>query len=149
MQNTYSAFIRLYKSVAVDSNNHSSEKKWTDGFGNSILTKETSDSSNQYKLYTHFDPTWNELVWSDNFPAIMYNLILNDSITDITANANDNRIIDQDQLMPSSISYPVKKQNVTSFTEINLSSLSWLLVLLLFFAERIVSFQNSKMTTNG
>jgi len=149
MPETYLPSIRLYKSVAADSVTHSLENKWIDGFGNSILTKEKKDSANFYRLYTHFDPGWNELVWSDNFPAIMYNLISDDSITTINANARDNRIIDQQQLLPSSVSNPVKKQNASTFTEINLSGLSWLLVLLLFFTERFASFRNSKLTANG
>src|SRR5689334_21573470 len=117
MPETTVTLIRLYKSIPADSVNHSAEIKWTDGFGNAVLTKEEKDSVNYYRLFTHFDPSWNELVWNDNFPAIIYKLIANDNaIAGI-----DHRTIDQRQLLPSSMPYAAKKQNAKEFAETNLS----------------------------
>ncbi len=137
--------VRLYKSISFDNTDHPVDERWTDGFGNPILTKEEKDSMNYYSLFTHFDPSWNELVWNDNFPALLYKLISNDNIV----MKADYRTIDQQQLLPNTVQHIEKKQDRNTFEEINLAGFSWLLLLLLFFGERLLSFQNVKLKTNG
>ena len=141
---------RLYKSIITnDSIKKRGENIWTDGFGNPVLTHEKNDSTSRYHFYNHFDPSWNEIVWNDNFPAMLYSLLQNEKSKKRLADANDKRIIDTKQLLPAFL--PINRQNekMNLFTIINLSGIFWLLVFILFFVERLFSFQNSKLKANG
>ena len=140
----------LYKSLTTnDSIKNSSGNIWTDGFGNPVLSFEKKDSASHYHFYTHFDPSWNELAWNDNFPAMIYHLLQKEKPGTGLPDAFDKRLIDTKQLLPAFSSISRQKGKPDKFTPVNLSGISWLLVLLLFLAERLASFQNSKLKANG
>jgi len=138
----------LYKSITnTDSLKNEGKKIWEDGFGNPVLICTNRNTKNYYSFLTHFDPSWNELVWSDNFPAIIYNLLFRQ--TGASLSKDNDRLIDPKQLMPSYKPVTEMDANTQSFKRIDISGFFWLLVLALFFAERHVSFYNTKLKTNG
>jgi hypothetical protein len=145
---TTSLSVSLYKSITPnDSLNNNTENIWKDGFGNSILSYTNSNNRKFYTLYTHFDPSWNELVWNSDFPAVMYNLLLRRNTG--VASAPGYQLIDQKQLMPAYSLAGVQKGKAVSLESVDISGIFWLVVILLFIAERLVSFYNTKLKTNG
>ncbi len=139
----------LYKSVVPnDSVKNSFENIWANGFGDPVLAYEKTDSVSFYHFYNHFDPSWNEIVWNDNFPAMIYSLLEREKSKKILSVANDKRIIDTKQFLPAFSPNIRQKEKKNLLTTVNLSGISWLLVFILFFLERLVSFQNNKLKTN-
>ncbi|HVU57401.1 MAG TPA: BatA domain-containing protein [Puia sp.] len=112
---------------------------WTDGFGRPLLALEETDGGRRYHFYSHFDPTWNGLVWSRDFPVRMGELLLPDAPT----KGADRRVIDSAQVTPSGGDNG-QRGNPVMETSIDLSNLGWLLVFLTLAAERILSFKRAK-----
>lgn len=144
--NTGNASLPLYKMVA-DTTRNEDEVTWKDGFGNSVLSSSTQNEKNVYTFFSHFDPAWNEMVWNDKFPEIIYELLVVPKTNPLLISSN--LLIDPHQLQPAYKSISARNNSTDSFERIDISGLSWLLVLILFFAERIVSFYNTKLKTNG
>jgi hypothetical protein len=112
---------------------------WTDGFGRPLLALEETDSGRRYHFYSHFDPAWNGLVWSRDFPVRIGELLLPDEQTKGT----DRRVIDPAQVTPSSGDAQRQRLPVLK-ASIDLSPLGWLLVFLTLMVERILSFKKAK-----
>ena len=141
--------VDLYSSVPEkDSSKIFSAVCWKDGFGRPLLATERKSNILYYWLYTHFDPAWNELPWSDNFPQILYTLLYNGHQQPALADASDKTIIDSTQLMPVMTSEKEAGAKPVLFTSTPLHSVFWLLALILFFAERNLSFYYRKATTH-
>jgi len=58
---------------------------------------ERQQQTNLYHFYSRFDPSWSDLVWSNDFPKMMLKIIINPSKTD---EKYDRRFIDAKQLIP-------------------------------------------------
>ena len=140
--------VDLYKSIPEkDTADKSAAVLWKDGFGRSLLTAVQAPNATYYRLYTHFDPAWNELPWSDNFPQILYSLLYE---ADTKSTAEEAAMaIDSSQLMPLRSTTKEAAVKPIIFTETKLSGLFWIAILLLFFAERLLSFYHRKTTGNG
>lgn len=130
----------LYKLIKGEANN----PVWTDGYGNPVL----SGDNNTYHFYTRFDPSWNELVWSDQFPELLLKLMAdkndNEQITQY-----DRRVMDQQQLMPvinpsakNTVADKLTKQN-------NLSHYFWLALVVMFLVERWLAHKNKLTPKHG
>lgn len=52
----------------------SSQTIWKNGFGDAVLRREIKDAT-IYRFYNRFNPQWNDLPWSNQFPQIIYDLI--------------------------------------------------------------------------
>ncbi|WP_177191766.1 BatA domain-containing protein [Parafilimonas terrae] len=111
---------------------------WKDGFGNPLLTNEIDNNISVYNFYSRLNPQWNGFVWSDAFPAILLHLIFEKEIANINATYVDERMIDERQMQPAFAADSVNKS--VSATE-DLSTVFWIMVFLLFCAERIISFR--------
>jgi hypothetical protein len=111
---------------------------WADGFGRPLLAMEETDGGRRYHYFSHFDPLWNGLVWSGEFPIRMEELLL-----DQPANAPDRRAIDPAQVAPSEVDIGQQATQATDFTT-DLSSVTWLMIFLTLMAERILSFKKEK-----
>ena len=141
--------IGLYNAVIADDTTGNGVVYWKDGFGRPLLTKTQNAGIDIYHLYTHIDPAWNELAWSADFPRLLLQLLypVNDSLQ--LAGAADKTIIDHSQLMPL---LPVTNAAFTKtsvFTDTDLASACWILAMLLFFAERVLSFYHYKKMGNA
>jgi len=131
--------INIIKRIIADTLPATSEQVlWKDGFGNPLLIKQGNNDTTVYNFYSHFNPQWNDLVWSDAFPTILLQLIFEDEITNIHTISPDERIIDAKQMQPVFVSDP--KKIVASSTD-DLSTIFWIIIFLLFCAERVVSFK--------
>jgi len=117
---------------------------WTDGFGRPLLALEETNAGRRYHFFSHFDPAWNGLVWSRDFPVRMEELLLDQPAEGPDqAKAQDRRVIDPEQVTPSRGS-DVQQSAPARTTSIDLSPLGWLLIFLTLLAERILSFKKSK-----
>jgi hypothetical protein len=136
----------LYKRVA------STEKKadivWQDGFGEPLLTKEQDDAKELYHFYSHFDPSWNELAWSESFPRLIYGL-MDTARANKVINQNDRRVIDDTQLQ---LVVSTKKKEITAIKNnetTDLKQVLWLIIFILFCIERFFSLKIKKEKANA
>ena len=134
----YGRQIKLNKRIV---SNNQSEKIWTDGFGNAILAKEKVNNLNTFHFYSRFNPQWNELVWDGVFvKALMPIVISVENSTDFGFEDNpaDQRRLSVQQKEVSEIS----KTEATKTTQNeSLGMTCWIAALLIFTAERILSFR--------
>lgn len=135
------AEIPLYK--LVDANVTKGRLIWHDGFGRPVLSVEQQGKTNLYHFYSRFNPAWNELVWSDDFPKMLLKLVSagNQMIP------YDKRVIDEKQVQPLMND---EKQAVTQKItgEIGLGHYLWLMMILMLIAERWLAHRN-KGLQNG
>ncbi|MGN7818874.1 BatA domain-containing protein [Chitinophaga sp. 22536] len=99
---------------------------WRDSYGNPLLTKDN--------LYTHIDPTWNELPWSGEFPEKLLELMLPAT----WEKQHDRRSIDTRQLTLPAPAAAVKPA-VLPQQETSLEKTVWIILLLAFCVERYLS----------
>ncbi len=118
---------------------------WRDGYGRGVLSREANDSGGLYHFYSRFDPNWNGLVWSRRFPVLFERLIFGE---DAGVPAEDRRVLDPGQMVPVR-GGEVVRPAVEERKAIDLAPLLWVLILLLFILERVVSFSTTPVKANG
>ncbi|HEY0244360.1 MAG TPA: BatA domain-containing protein [Mucilaginibacter sp.] len=134
------ALFKLIEAKVTDNN------VWRDGFGHPALSVQKQGQTNIYSFYSRFNPTWNDLVWSNDFPAWIMKLLYNDNAT--LSDKYDKRVLDEQQLMPVNSN---ETHTITAKTtgSINLSNYFWLVLALLFLAERWLANKTQNITANG
>jgi hypothetical protein len=137
--------ISLFK--LIDKNNTNEQIIWSDGFGNPVLSSEYMQPGN-YHFYSRFNPAWNDLVWSDEFPQLLFKLIFNSNITEQN-NRFERRTIDQKQLMPYHIAATNTISNDKIGLKTDLSRYFWLALIVVFIMERLLAHQNKLISQNG
>jgi hypothetical protein len=137
--------IPFNKYVHTQEEINSSEPIWKDGFGNPLLLAEKLNNKTIYHFYSHFDPAWNNLVWSNSFPSLLMNLFFYKEIV----YENDKRIIDAQQIQPKYIEATNKNATKYYSEYKNLDEWLWFFVLLIFLAERLISFKTKKVKVYG
>ncbi|WP_295767509.1 BatA domain-containing protein [uncultured Mucilaginibacter sp.] len=106
---------------------------WQDGFGNPVLTTEQQGSKKLYRFYNRFNPAYNNLVWSSNFPAWMLQLMIDEKPLNP---AYDKRTLSASQYRPH-ISTNQTASTTAKITETkSLSRYFWLALIIVFAAER-------------
>jgi len=129
--------IGLYKSIGAKDQGFAI---WKDGFGNPVLSLENQSGKNLYNFYSRFDPSWSNLVWSDEFPKMLLKLIIGPATE--PDSKYDKRILSDQQITP--IISNERTVTVGKISDrIDLSRYIWLLLMLTFFAERWLA-HNSK-----
>lgn len=122
--------------------NNQSEKIWTDGFGNTILTNERVNNLNIFHFYSRFNPQWNELVWDGVFvKAIMPIVIQDKTISDFGFENHpaDQRVLSAKQ---NDVFQSNKAESTIKTTQNEaIATLFWIAALLIFITERILSFR--------
>ena len=118
---------------------------WTDGFGHPILSREPQTKI--YHFYTRFDPAWNDLVWSDDFPQLLYKLVFNNNTKGINDN-HERRSIDQEQLMPANAIETHAPVHNQLDTKTDLSRYFWLALVAVFLLERMLAHQHKLTPAN-
>jgi hypothetical protein len=133
--------IELYQYIETDQKNLSAI--WENGKGFPILTIDPF-AENRYLLFTHFNPAWNNLVWSNRFAEWMLPFVFNGLPL---RSVSDTRMVDPSQIqfiqLPSSV--PEKKLLIANTKLVD--NFFWFLLLLVFIVERILSF-TSKNKSN-
>nr|WP_067054914.1 BatA domain-containing protein [Mucilaginibacter sp. L294] len=126
--------IALAKTVNAPS---AQESVWKDGFGKPVLGL----NGNTYHFYSRFNPLWNDLVWSDDFPKLMLKLLLGNGQSQ--PKGHERRILSNHQLQPEIFLQSMPQPSFKTNQQADLSRYFWLLVVLLFIAERILSHKKS------
>ncbi|QXV66543.1 BatA domain-containing protein [Mucilaginibacter sp. 21P] len=120
---------------------------WTDGFGDAILSHSPlRGQGGFYRFYTHFNPAWNNLVWSDDFPAMMLKLLYPE--TDSQPNSHDRRILTDQHIQPEVVKAASHTSPYRVSEQKDVSRYFWLLLMLIFAAERVLNFK-LKQQENG
>ena len=127
--------IMLYKVVETNSR---AEPIWQDGFGRAVLDSE-KQRVNIYRFYSHFNPAWNDLVWSDDFPKMILKLINDNRQT--VPDKYDKRILSDQQMRPNIIKETKEVATTKPVEQTDISKYFWLLLILVFIAERWLSHQ--------
>ncbi len=133
--------IGLYRLIIP--NDNSRQTLWSDGFGNPVLSFEKQQQTNIYHFYSHFDPLWNDLVWSNDFPKLLLRLITNTS-----SNQDEKygrREIDAKQVLPAMSKEAHQLNNKITESD-DLTHYCWLLLALLFLIERWMAHKKSTRT---
>ncbi|MES2331050.1 MAG: BatA domain-containing protein [Bacteroidota bacterium] len=133
--------VSLYKCVYYQPNN--TERLWRDGFGNPLLVKETNNTKQRYRFYSHFDPSWNDLVWNPIFPQMIYGLIDYTSSKQ-PADSVDQRIIGEKQIQLNTAISNTKVTNIENIDTTSAKQAIWIIIFILFFIERIFSFRQKR-----
>jgi hypothetical protein len=138
--------IALFK--LVDATNKNELLVWHDGFGKPVLSETRTDKTDTYRFYSRFNPAWNDLVWSDDFPKLLFKLIIDKKVNEQNSQY-DRRVIDQEQLMP----YHEAAANNTKPTgeikqQIELSHYFWFALVAVFMIERWWAHKNKTVLKN-
>ncbi|MCX6205667.1 MAG: BatA domain-containing protein [Bacteroidetes bacterium] len=124
----------LYQYLETDQKNLL--KTWENGKGDPILAVDPN-AEKHYLLFTHFDPSWNNLVWSNRFAEWMLTFVLDGSTMQ---DVRDNRTIDPGQLDFSKDHKSASKKITNPANEQPIGNIFWFLLMLVFIIERILSF---------
>ncbi|RFZ92026.1 hypothetical protein D0C36_11300 [Mucilaginibacter conchicola] len=133
----------------ISSKENDSQVIWTDGFGDAILSYSNSSPASwrgRGGLYTHFNPAWSDLVWSDDFPAMILKLLQQQPASQ--PNGRDRRIINNHQLQPDIVNYNMPISPLRESGQTDVSGYFWLLLMVVFAAERVLNY-NIKQRENG
>jgi hypothetical protein len=133
---------------------------WRDGYGRTILGKETSRG--RYHFFSRFDPDWSGLCWSRSFPVLLASLLFSGDAPGPAMTA-DRRVLDPEQIAPvrgdagaerqaaalRMLTAKVKTNDRAEMTmppggAIDLAPAAWLLITLLFILERVISYGKTK-----
>lgn len=128
--------VTLYKRTVADRD--TGNVLLRDGFGQAVLTGNTLQT--HFKLYTHFDPAWSELVWSEAFPQLVSGWI--DRTADKTNN-HDLRVVDT-AVLRLPVQERMRQPVVMGEQAVWTHRILWLLLLLIFIGERYLSFRIPK-----
>jgi hypothetical protein len=132
--------IKLRKRVAIAEPSKNNYTVWEDGFGQPLLDLETVNKLKLYHFYTRFKPEWNGLVWNEDFAKILVPLIipeLHNSVSD----SYDSRSITESWILPAKAQ--IKSGSVLKNAESDLKHVFWISLMLLFLAERWLSFRKN------
>ncbi len=132
--------INLYQRFLADKRSiGNTQTIWQDGFGQPVLSFQEAENTTIYRFYSRFNPAWNDLVWSSDFPKMILNLILK-SYPQKDFIEKDKRTISSNQQQPSPANTPnpsYKNSKQTDLTD--LKHASWIALFLVFLLERIIS----------
>ena len=135
--------VTLFKLINAPGSNTTSV--WKDGFGNPVLNLQQQGQTNIYQFYSRFNPAWNDLVWSDSFPAWLLKLMMKPA-ADHTLRY-DKRVLSEQQYLPEIISEQHTVAAAKSVENKSLTRYFWLALLIVFAAERWLAHRTLKTTT--
>ena len=131
--------LSMYKSIVPGT--YMGEGIWFDGFGQPVLTYEPKGETMLYHFYSRFNPAWNDLVWSADFPKIMVQLIM--PVNNVLNDAGcDRRRIDKLQIMPNN----TRESNISISSNKTITDIThylWLFLAFVFILERWMSYKKS------
>ncbi|MGI4804496.1 MAG: BatA domain-containing protein [Janthinobacterium lividum] len=147
---TESEPINLYQQFLVGKNSmNDAETVWQNGFGQPVLSSKSTQNTNIYRFYSRFDPSWNDLVWSSEFPKVMLDLIYK-SYPQQDFAEYDKRMVAENQIQPSAENQTENIFKNTKTSEItDLKPIFWIALFLVFLLERILSAQTKKQEIYG
>jgi hypothetical protein len=115
------------------------QEVWENGYGRAVLSV---DGVN-YHFYGRFDPDWSGLVWSPSFPVLLERLLFAEdrvAAGGVSA-AADRRVLDLAQIGP--VRDGITRWKVAE-RSVDLAPALWVLIVLLFILERVLSHGKKK-----
>jgi hypothetical protein len=106
---------------------------WKDGYGHPVLDADMKNR--QFFLYTHFDPSWSNMVWEADFPDMLYTILWPQERTKISSGQIDEQLL--------RFAKPANKKTGTE-TQLPLSKYIWWCLLVCFLVERYISVKKRK-----
>ncbi|MDN3547676.1 BatA domain-containing protein [Mucilaginibacter aquaedulcis] len=121
---------------------------WHDGFGRPILSQNETGKTEIFHFYSRFNPTWSDLVWSEDFPRLLFKLII-DKKENEQSNQYDRRMLDQEQLLPfHEAAANNNKPTEQIKQQTDLSHYLWGALIAVFMMERWWSQKNKAILKN-
>lgn len=133
--------VELFKRIKKNNNTKDEISIWEDGFDNPILNKVPKQNYSELHFYSRFNPEWNELVWSNDFPKVLIDIILS---TKNKSHDLDKRKFSEEEMKPIFSTGKEKLNKDGGSTQINLENQFWLALILIFMAERYLSFKKNR-----
>lgn len=135
---------KLYKRINADK--YTGTAIWSDYQGSALLTKESFNGHDLYKLYTHFNQSWTSLVWQDQFVRSLVPIVSPESAAyddfGYLNVAEDRRLMNAE--IPKSEAGDTKTVIQESLVKEPLNLLFWIFGFCLLCVERLISHR-----TNG
>lgn len=141
-QNTRGTEIGLSKRIKGSANEKDGISLWEDGFGNPILNRQEGKTFDKLEFYSRFNPDWNDLVWSDEFPKALINIVLQNPKSS-KIHELDKRKISDKQMSPIYTQGEKANLDQKSSNGKSLEEQFWLALILIFMLERYLSFKNN------
>jgi hypothetical protein len=116
---------------------------WKNGYGETILSKEKGNHS-VFHFYSRFDPQWNGLVWSEQFPQVIYELVFNEINHPKGMQATGKMVLDEQQIQPKVVDEALLLPKSGLLQKMDLTKPFWVVAFILFLFERIVSFRKKR-----
>ncbi|MEX6690809.1 BatA domain-containing protein [Danxiaibacter flavus] len=136
--------IQLQKRILFDDGQNGNRVVWKDGYGTPLLVERKNGDVNAYEFYSRFNPSWNNLGWSNTFPALLMDLLLEKDIINTKNKTVDNREVDPSLLQFRAVKNEGNKSSVMTESA-DLSKLAWLIISVLFLLERWFSLRTKKV----
>lgn len=121
------------------------EPVWFDSFGNPVLSKSTTGGVKHYELYSRFRPEWTNLVWSDQMVMFLLPVVLPETAASLgfrdkvkTIAAVDEKNANKIETQPGDRRVRIEQQSLSPWI--------WWLLLMLFFAERWITYSKKLAT---
>ncbi len=114
---------------------------WENGYGDIVLGKDKNAVST-YRFLSRFDPQWNNLVWHEQFPQLLYDLVMKKE--DPNAHYLSRVLIDNTQMQPARTRQSALLTKERLLQKNDLTWILWFLAFVLFLAERLLSFKTKK-----
>lgn len=111
---------------------------WVDGFGEPILSLDSSAHVKHYQFYSRFNQNWTNLVWTNGMVMALMPLVLPHQEAEFGF-PEDKRAAGVINPIP----HPVYKNKTAAslfYQQTPLSNLFWWLILIVFFAERLLTY---------
>lgn len=130
--------IALRKRIFIAEPSKKNFAVWEDGFGRPLLDLEISNKLRLYHFYSRFNPEWNGLVWNEDFAKILVPLLI-PNVENPDSDLYDRRSLANSWIIPAKGT--PKSGIVLKNTETNLKDIFWISLILLFLAERWLSYK--------
>jgi hypothetical protein len=130
--------IPLRKRISLAESSKNNYAVWEDGFGKPLLELEITDKLRLYHFYSHFNQEWNGMVWNDDFAKILIPFLI-PTIENPGSHLDDRRSVASSWIIPAKRA--PKSRIIMKNTETNLKNIFWVSLMLLFLAERWLSYK--------
>ena len=128
--------IALRKRISLAEPSNNKYAVWEDGFGKPLLELEITNKLRVFHFYSHFNPEWNGMVWNEDFAKILVPLLIP---TSENSDLYDRRSVASSWIIPAKRA--PKSRIIWKNTETNLKNIFWVSLMLLFLAERWLSYK--------
>ncbi len=134
--------VNLYKIISGAGGIRTSV--WKEASGQPVITSTQQDSTQIYHFYSRFNPAWNDLVWSDTFPAWLLQL-MQEPASNIS-NTDDKRMLSAQQYLPQTTTTAHTIASSNNVENNSLKRYFWLALLVVFSAERWLAHRKTQTT---